>query len=299
MLPPFLQQGDKIAIISTARKVSPEEVSYALKVLESWGLDPICAPNLFAEYHQFAGTDEQRTADLQWALNDPQIKAIICARGGYGTSRIVDNINFSTLAQNPKWLVGFSDVTILHNHLNKLGIPSIHATMPLLFHQEGGELALDTLKASLFGHLQHYEFSAHAFNRNGEAEGQLIGGNLSLLCHGIGSPSEIDTKGKILFIEDLDEYLYHVDRMMVQLKRAGKLESLAGMVVGGLTDMNDNATPFGKTAYEIVQEHTKEYVYPLAFNLPAGHIPDNRALICGAETRLNVTCEKTFLGTLY
>ncbi|MFK7900567.1 MAG: LD-carboxypeptidase [Cyclobacteriaceae bacterium] len=283
---PLLKKSDKVIILSTARKVSREEMNLAKETMHSWGLELSEGINLYKEDYQFAGTDEQRLSDLQQALDDVSIKAIFFARGGYGTSRLVDQLDWAIFNQSPKWLVGFSDVTILHTIVNNHGVPSIHGTMPILFENK---IAVDSLKGVLFGGENKTEVKPHLFNRLGEATAPIVGGNLTLLIHGLGTPTEINTDGKILFIEEIDEYLYHIDRMILQLKRAGKLSQLKGLIVGGFSQMNDNPIPFGKLAYEIIQEHTAEYDYPVLYDFPAGHVEENQALILGKNTLLSVT----------
>ena len=286
--PPSLQPGDKIGIVSTARKISKAELEPALRTFADWGLEVVQGKHLFAEYHQFAGTDEQRATDLQEMLDDPDIKAIVCARGGYGTARIIDGLDFTMYNLRPKWIVGYSDVTVLHSHIHMhFGIETMHAIMPLNF--PGTPEAMQSLMDALFGKKISYDLEPHPFNRRGSCSGQVIGGNLSILYSLNNTPSDIDTRGKILFIEDLDEYLYHVDRMMMNLRRSGKLENLAGLIVGGMTEMNDNEVPFGKNAYEIIAETVKNYSYPLIFNFPAGHISDNRVLIIGRRSEMTVS----------
>src|SRR6478735_6643317 len=284
-----LQPGDKIAIISTARKVSFAEMEPAIAILNSWGLEVILGQTIGAEHHQFAGSDDLRRTDLQHMLNNPEIKAVLCARGGYGTARLLDDLDFSQFRQNPKWLIGFSDVTALHAHLYTLGFESLHAIMPILFAREGSENAIESLRRILFGEPISYSVEPHAFNRLGTGEGGLVGGNLSILHTIIGTRSDFDYSGKILFLEDLDEYLYHVDRMLVHLDRCGKLKNLAGLIIGQMSDMKDNLIPFGQTAYEIIREHTARYQYPVCFGFPVGHEPQNLALICGRKARLEVT----------
>ncbi len=291
---PYLEKGDKVMILSTARKVAFPELLPAIEILKSWGLEVAFAQRLFHEENQFAGTDKERTADLQQAINDPEIKAIICARGGYGTARIIDRVDFTPLIKNSKWLCGFSDVTVTHNHLHSRGLCSIHSTMPLLFAKAERE-TLESLRKALFGEELNYTCNTHEFNRPGLANGQIVGGNLSLLVSMIGTPSDIDTRGKILFIEDLDEYLYHIDRMMLQLKRSGKLENLAGLIVGDMSDMKDNTIPFGKTAYEIIRDTVAEYQYPVCFHFPVGHENHNVAMVCGGDAELSVGVEETSL----
>lgn len=292
--PNYLKKGDKIGVVACARKISLEELQPAISTLKAWGLEPVLSPNLFKEEHQFSGSDAERAADLQLFLDDSSIKAVISARGGYGTVRIIDKIDFQQFIQHPKWVIGYSDITVLHSHIHKLGIQTLHATMPINFAKD--QEATDTLRKALFGDALNYTVAPHAGNRNGDAEATLVGGNLSLLYALSGSSSDIDTKGKILFIEDLDEYLYHIDRMMMQLKRSGKLENLAGLIVGGMSDMKDNAIPFGKTAEEIIWDAVKEYNYPVCFNFPAGHIDKNLALRFGAKAKFSVSSNKVHLA---
>ena len=288
--PTKLNVGDKIGIVAPARKISINEIAASIKVLEKWGLKVELGKNLFAQYRQFAGTDEQRAEDLQYMLDNPDIKAVICARGGYGTVKTLKSIDFTKFLKNPKWIVGYSDITALHAHVNhNLGIKSIHGTMPFNFPKDRSENeAVKTLKKLLWGEQNIYEIEHHEFNRKGKASGELAGGNLSVLFSVAGTKYDIDTSGKILVLEDLDEYLYHIDRMMMNLKYGGKLEKLKGLIVGGMTDMNDNQIPFGKSAYEIIRDAVDEYNYPVCFNFPLGHIEKNYALILGNQVELNV-----------
>ena len=288
IIPKKLKIGDKIGIVSTARKITLEELSPAIKLLESWGFEVVFGANLFEENNQFSGTAEQRTADLQSMIDNDAIKAILCARGGYGTVQIIDKIDFSSLKKTPKWIIGYSDVTVLHSHLNNLGIASLHATMPINFANNSNE-SLQSLKNSLFGKSNRIERKSHAFNRLGQVDAEIVGGNLSILYSLLGSNSDIDTEGKILFIEDLDEYLYHIDRMMMNLKRNGKLAKLKALIVGGMNDMNDNEIHFGKSVEEIILEHTKKYDYLICFGFPAGHINDNRCIKLGVKSVLKIT----------
>jgi len=287
--PPYLKPSDKIAIVATARKVSPSEMDVAISTMRSWGLQVVTGPNLFGEKNQYSGTDEERTSDLQMMLDDTGIKAIICARGGYGTVRIIDQLNFGTFKQHPKWIVGYSDITVLHSHIQtQFGIETLHATMPINFPDEGTEAATESLRKALFGETLEYNINPNPLNKPGNISGMLTGGNLSILYSLTGSPSDIHTRDKILFIEDLDEYLYHIDRMMINLKRSGKLSGIKGLIVGGLTKMNDNTVPFGKQAEQIIAEYAQETGIPVCFNFPAGHIADNRALIMGREALLDI-----------
>jgi muramoyltetrapeptide carboxypeptidase len=284
--PPYLQKGDTIGIAAPARKISKEELQPALDCLQQWGLKIRLGKNLFGSCDQFSGTDAERAADMQDLLGDPQVKAILCARGGYGTLRIIDHLDFSEFLKNPKWIVGYSDVTVLHSHLHGLGIETLHATMPIKFKAD--QESVESLRKALFGETLAYSWESNRAGRYGTASGLLVGGNLSLLTALNGSSSDLDMRGKILFLEDLDEYLYHIDRMMLNLKRSGKLKDLAGMLVGGMTAMKDNAVPFGKEVEEIIRDAVKEYSYPLAFDFPAGHADRNLALFLGREIKLAV-----------
>lgn len=296
IIPSKLNVGDKIGIISTARKISLQELSPAITILESWGLKVILGKYLFEADSQFAGTVEQRRADLQSMIDEQDIKAVLCARGGYGSIQIIDAINFSSLQKNPKWIVGFSDVTVLHSHLNNLGLVTLHATMLSNF-TKNSNLSLQSLKTILFGNDTTIECRAHPFNKYGKVEAEVVGGNLSILYSLLGSESDINTDGKILFIEDLDEYLYHIDRMIMSLKRNGKFEALKALIVGGMNNMNDNDIPFGKTAEEIVLHHTKDYPFPICFRFPAGHLDDNRAIRFGVKHKLEITTKGTILSS--
>ena len=286
--PPALRPGDRVAIVCPARKVSHAEVAAAVRILTSWGLDVVLGETVTAEYHQFAGPDELRRADIQRMLDAPDIRAILCARGGYGTSRIIDQLDFSRFAENPKWIAGFSDVTVLNCHLLNLGHESIHGVMPLLFDQEGGEESLESLRKVVFGEPISYAAPAHPLNRLGTATGELVGGNLSLLQNLSGTASDCPTAGRILFLEDIDEYLYNLDRMMVHLDRTGKLRDLAGLLVGHFTDPHDNTVPFGQTPYEIIQTYASKYSFPVAYGFPVGHEPQNMALVCGRMAQMVV-----------
>ena len=288
--PPFLKPGDKIAMTATARKVSREEMQPAIDIFQSWGLTVFLPDELFESENQFAGNDETRTKNLQKLLDDETIKAVFCARGGYGSVRIIDQLNFSLFTSKPKWIVGYSDITVLHNHINKnLNIQTLHATMPINMQlHNADEESISSLKKLLFGENISYQIASHPFNKKGEVKAKLVGGNLSVIYSLLGSNSDIDTTGKILFLEDLDEYLYHIDRMMMNLKRNGKLQNLAGIVIGGMSDMKDNAIPFGKTAEEIIFSHLKDFNYPICFGFPAGHEKKNLALKLGSEVLLKV-----------
>jgi len=295
--PDSLKKGDAIAIVCTARKVAIEELQTAIDLFKNWGLNVVLGKTVSLEENQFAGSEDARANDLQTMLDNKEIKAIVIARGGYGTVRIIDKIDFSMFIQHPKWIVGYSDITVLHSHVQRhCNIETLHAPMPIGFNKNT-ETCLQNLHQALFNNTLQYTFKTVRPNISGNAEGILIGGNLSVLCSINGSVSDIETDGKILFLEDLDEYLYHIDRMMMQLKRSGKLKNLKALLVGGFTEMKDNAVPFGKTAYEIIAEHTATYNYPVAFNIHAGHINDNNPLIFGRKIKVNISeynCEIFF-----
>lgn len=291
ILPSYLKKGDVVAIIATARKISEEEIQPAVSFLNDSGFKVLLGSNLFEQCNQFAGTDKQRIDDLQWALNHPEIKAIFFARGGYGSVRVIDAIEFTEFKKHPKWIVGYSDITVLHNAIHQIGVATLHATMPINFFKHAD--ATQSMINALMGNHVVIKASHQLLNKCGESLGILVGGNLSLIYALSGTNFDLNTDDKILFIEDLDEYLYHVDRMMMQLKLSGKLKKLKGLIVGGMTDMKDNAIPFGKSANEIILDAVKEYDYPVCFNFPAGHIDDNYALYLGKETKLTVSVTKT------
>ena len=280
-------KNDTVWILSTARKISHKEVEPAVNLIKDWGLNVCIGKSIDAEENQYAGADDLRAEDLQEAMNDPRTKAIWCARGGYGTVRIIDKIDFSNYLKNPVPVIGYSDVTVLHSHLHVLGVQTIHATMPVNLNTNTPE-SIKSLKDVLFGHKPVYKIAPSEKNRAGNATGKIVGGNLSILYSLLGSGSAIKTSGKILFIEDIDEYLYHIDRMLMNLKRNNYFNELKGLIVGSFTKMNDNTIPFGKTAEEIILDITSEFDFPIIFNFPAGHINDNRALILGGEVEMNV-----------
>lgn len=285
--PPYLQKGDTVALVATARKNIDDNLKPTIDLLKSWGIEAVIGSSIGLDYHQLAGTDEQRAGDFQKQLDNPNIKAIWCVRGGYGTVRMLDLLDFTKFKQHPKWVIGFSDVTVLHNHLNTMGYKSIHGVMPVTIPR-ATPAAISSMKSSLFGEPLSYSIPPHAMNRFGQGTGEIVGGNLSILYSLLGSPSAIDCKDKILFIEDLDEYLYHIDRMMMNLRRNGCIENLKGIIIGGMTKMKDNEVPWGKNALEIIDDVTKKYNIPVIFNFPAGHIQDNRALIMGSKISIDV-----------
>ena len=286
--PPHLKKGDKVAIVCPA-KYLPKPIDSAIGQLKEWGLEVLIGETVSAAYHQFAGTDALRSNDLQKYLDDPDIKAIIAGRGGYGTIRIIDDLDFTAFKANPKWIVGFSDITVLLSHvLATLNIQSIHGQMPYTFDEASPE-SLDSLKKALFGEPISYVYESHFKNQPGEAEGVLIGGNLTLLTLLEGSVSAVDYTDKILFLEDVGEQEYSIDRMMRMLKRSGKLAKLKGLIVGSLNELEPEKIPFGQTPEEVIWEAVKEYGYPVCFNFPTGHIADNRAMVVGAIVQIKVT----------
>ena len=298
MVIPYLKEGSKIGIVAPARKVTPEEMQYAINWLEEQGFEPVYDDRLFAEHHIFAGEDDFRAAVFQEYLDNEQIEAIWFARGGYGSIRIIDQLDFTKFLQHPKWVIGFSDTTVIHGKLNRLGVPSLHASMPFFFANKTQESKQSLLDA-LLGKPLHYVFPAHKMNRIGQMEAEIVGGNLSVLHSMIGSNTFPNVEGKILFIEEVDEYIYHIDRMMHALKRAGKLEHLKGLIVGGLTQIHDNPDPFGMSVEEVIAEAVSAYDYPICFGFPAGHFDDNRAVVFGQKAKVEVTAENSvFLGNL-
>lgn len=289
-IPDPLPRGARVAVLSTARKITLEEMQPAFSWLERLGLVPVPMPHLFEVYHQFAGTDAQRLADFQSALDDPDIHAIWHARGGYGSLRIADQVDWSTFAQKPKWMIGFSDITVWLNDALAHGVASIHG--PMAFSVANGVTveSLEYLRRILLeGWMPKYTWinsTEHA--QNGTAVGALCGGNLSILSQMIGTNSSPETRNRILFLEDLDEYLYHIDRMMIHLQRSGVLRNATGVVTGGMTQMKDNALAFGRGAERIVYDAVDAADVPVCSGLPAGHLPQNFPLIIGAQTRLEV-----------
>ena len=293
---PFLHQGSKIGIVAPARKVTPEEMQFAIDWLKEKGFVPIYDDRLFVEHHIFAGNDDFRASVFQEYLDNEQIEAIWLARGGYGSIRIIDQLDITKFLEHPKWIIGFSDTTVIHGKLSRLSVPSIHASMPFCFANKTPE-AKQSLLDALLGQPLHYVFPSHKLNRVGQMEGEIVGGNLSVLYSMMGSNTFPKLEDKILFIEEVDEYIYHIDRMMHALKRAGKLEHLKGLVVGGLTQIHDNPDPFGMTVEEVIAEAVSDYDYPVCFGFPAGHFDDNRALFFGQKSRIEVTADgSVFLG---
>jgi len=291
IIPPFLRPGDTIGITCPAGYMPPENAQTCIETLPAWGYRVRIGSTLRSSSdNYFSGTDEERIADLQQLLYAPEIKAILCARGGYGISRIIDRLDFTRFRQSPKWIIGFSDITLLHTHiLTRYGIATLHAPMAGAFNNGGATgPGVDSLRRTLTGERLAYQAPSHSFNRPGKASGPLVGGNLALLAHSIGSPSEPDTRGSILFLEDVGEYLYNIDRMLRQLQRAGKLNHLAGLLIGGFTELKDTTRPFGATVEEIIREVVGDSPYPVAFDFPVSHGKENVALKIGVSCNLQV-----------
>jgi muramoyltetrapeptide carboxypeptidase len=297
-IPPYLQKGDTIGIVAPAGFMPIEKMQTCIETLDSWGYNvQLGATTHSTSQNYFSGSDEERLNDLQQMLDDKNVKAVLCARGGYGVSRIIDRINFKKFRKNPKWVIGFSDITVLHSHIfSNYKIASLHAPMAAAFNDgEFNNPYILSLKDAIEGRPSHYECEPHAFNKPGEAKGQLIGGNLSLLAHLIGTRSDLKTKNRILFLEDVGEYLYNVDRLLLQLKRSGKLEKLAGLIIGGFTDSKDTERPFGKAVYDIIFEQVNEYDYPICFGFPVSHDKENYALKIGAKYQLKIQNDKVIV----
>jgi len=287
--PRSLKVGDKVGIVAPGRKVHLQEVEVAERIILSWGLNVEFAPNLFNDdHHYLAGTDEQRLNDFQGMLDNEEINAIICARGGYGTTRIVDHLSFAKFQRNPKWIVGFSDVTALHLKLFQLGIESLHGTMPILFSKQDSASSIESLKQILFGMGTSVKAEPNKNNKPGQSTSLVLGGNLSLVVDSLGTSTEPDLDAKILIVEEIDEYFYKIDRMFTQLKRAGKLDRLAGLVVGHMTDLKDTEPGFGETMEEIILNKVKQFNYPVAFNFPIGHENPNLAWSHGSVMTLSI-----------
>ncbi len=297
-IPPYLQKGDTIGIVCPAGYMAAEKVQTCINTLQEWGYQVKVGKTVGGESQTyFSGTDEERLTDFQQMLDDDEVKAVLCGRGGYGMGRIIDEIDFKKFSKQPKWIIGYSDITVLHSHLySNYYISSLHSPMAGAFNDEGykNEYVL-SLKNALEGKKIKYSIPVHEFNKKGEAIGELIGGNLALLAHLVGTDSDIKTRGRILFIEDVGEYSYNVDRMFYQLKRSGKLSKLAGLIIGGFTDMKDTERPFGKTVLEIIRDIIQEYDYPVCFDFPVSHSDRNYALKVGVGYKLKVGKSKVTL----
>lgn len=297
-IPAYLQPGDTIGIVCPAGFMAKEKAQTCINVLQEWGYKVKVGKTLGSDSaNYFSGTDEERLQDLQQMIDDDTVQAILCGRGGYGVGRIIDRINFKSFRKKPKWIIGFSDITVLHAHIySNYKIATMHAPMAAAFNDEGFRNEyVQSLKKAIEGKKTRYSCAPHEFNQKGEAVGELVGGNLALLANITGTPSQLKTKGRILFIEDVGEYLYSIDRMFYQLKRSGQLEKLAGLILGGFTDMKDTERPFGKTLDEIIHELVKEYDYPVCFNFPVSHGKENYALKVGVGYKLKVGANKVTL----
>ncbi len=296
LAPPYLKKGDTIAIIAMASKVEPKSLDAAIEHIESWGLKVIIGESVGASDYTFSGSDEIRLRDFQKMLDNQNVRAIFSARGGYGSSRIIDDVNFEKFKTHPKWIIGFSDITAVHGKIQNLGFQSIHGPMPkTMFWDTRSDKYLGSV---LFGKKVKYNCKANELNNVGEGKGQIFGGNLVLLAHNIGTSSDLDFAGKILFIEDIGEYLYSIDRLMLQLKRAGKLSNLAGLIVGQFSDLKDNVEPFGKSVYEIIADHLAQKSYPVAYNFPIGHTNENWAVRCGEMMSFSVKKKEVILQSI-
>jgi muramoyltetrapeptide carboxypeptidase len=291
VIPPYLKKGDVIGIVCPSGYMPEEKIQACEKVLSSdWGFKVKKGFTVGNQFHYFSGTDSERLSDLQSMLDDKDVKAILFGRGGYGMSRIIDDIDFKAFRKNPKWIIGFSDITLLHSHIHEqFNIATLHAPMGGAFNNDNGDNDfLQSLRKALTGKKLNYQAAVQPFNRTGKAEGKLIGGNLTLIAHACGTGSDYNTKGKILFLEEIGEYLYNIDRMLYQLKRSGKFEGLAGLVIGGFTNNKDTEIPFGKSVEEIISDIVAEYDFPVCFGFPVSHEKENYALKVGVEYKLNV-----------
>jgi len=290
--PPYLKSGDTIALLAPAGILRSKEevITKAIRVVESWGLHVKIGKHMYKQQHHFAGTDAQRIQDFQEALDDPSIKAIWTARGGYGTVRILDALDYSKFVKNPKWIIGYSDITALHNQIHNLGFETIHGMMAVNFGSDPEAIVatIATFKKAILGDELNYILPPSSYNRVGKAQGQLVGGNLTLLHCMLGSETSIDTRDKILFIEEVGEYVYHVDRMLQSLKRAGYFKHVKGVIMGDISRIRKNPTPFGKTVEQVVLDNLKDLNIPVAFGLPAGHKDKNVALILGRKVLMTV-----------
>lgn len=289
IIPPLLHPGDTVSVVATARRINESDLISAVEVISQWGLNVTLSKNILSQAHPyFSGSDNERLTDVQSAINNPQIKAIICARGGYGTTRIVDEIDVKPLLRDPKWLVGFSDITSLHLKLLKSNLTSIHGTMPILFSKRESLTSVEALRALLFSGDCLIECAPSDFNIKGSVEGIVVGGNLSLINDSLGTATELDTSDKILIIEEVDEYRYRLDRMMTQLRRAGKLKNLKALVVGHMTDVRDSDPEFGESIESIILNAVRGYSYPVVFGFPSGHENPNYAWLSGGTACLSV-----------
>jgi len=297
-IPKFLKAGDTIGLVCPAGFMSMDRVQTCINTLQEWGFKAKVGLTVGSNsQNYFSGTDEGRLQDFQSMIDDKDVDAVLCARGGYGLTRIIDQIKFKKFVKHPKWIIGFSDVTVLHAHIySNYKIATLHAPMAGAFNDGGFENEyVGSLRDALVGKKADYHFAPHHFNKKGKASGELVGGNLALLTHLCGTRSDIQTKNKILFLEDVGEYLYNIDRMMYQLKRTGKFERLAGLLIGGFTDMKDTERPFGKEVYELINDIVTHYDFPIAFGFPVSHGKENYALKIGVQYELSVSDSKCAL----
>jgi muramoyltetrapeptide carboxypeptidase len=285
--PPALKPGDLIYITAPAKSIDEETVRFSKEFFEEKGFRVLISKNCFGVFNYFSGTDQERMEDLQFGIDHPEVKAIVCARGGYGCIRILEGIQWANMLREPKWLIGFSDITVFHHRLNNLGVRSIHGTMSLNFEKNSPE-TFETLLAALQGNKYEISTSTNKNNKEGSAEGILLGGNLSIVYSLLGTPDAYDFEDKILFLEDLAEHYYHIDRMFFALKKAGALDKIKGLVIGGMTDLEDTTAPFGMSLEDIVLQHFQYRKIPICFDFPAGHLDDNRALVLGRNAVLKV-----------
>ncbi|WP_178986206.1 S66 peptidase family protein [Winogradskyella helgolandensis] len=297
--PPYLKAGDTVAIVAPSGilKSREGEVQQAVALLKRWGLHAVVGKHVFSKSNHFAGTDAERCEDLQSAMDDPTISAIWCARGGYGTVRILDKLDYTEFKKHPKWVVGYSDITALHNQVNNEGFQSLHAIMCVSLTKDLNDIkeSVETFKSAIFGNPENYTLKGSNYNRVGETSGELVGGNLTMLHTMLGSKESLDTSGKILFIEEIGEYKYHIDRMLQSLKRAGYFENLNGLVVGDMSKMRKNTTLWGTSVEQLILDALEDYDFPITFNMPAGHEKDNRALVLGRKVELTVAKEQSTL----
>ena len=292
VIPPFLKKGDRIGIVGTARSVEKGELDNIIRLLNTDGFEVVLSPNIYSVSDRYAGHDTSRTIALQEMLNDDSLSAILCARGGYGTARMIDAVDWTVFLKKPKWICGFSDVTVIHSHLNKLGVATIHSIMGTGFRNSpDDDPNYLTLVSELTGKPFDLKIDSNELNRMGSVEGELIGGNLAVLSSIMGSPSDSEWTDKILFLEDINEYPYNIDRIMLNLKRNGRLKNLKGLVVGDISEKDEDDIPFGKTVYEVVAEHVSEYDFPVAFGFPIGHEKVNLAIRFGDQVQLSVNSD--------
>ena len=290
-IPPYLKKGDTIGITCPAGYMAKEKAQACIETLQQWGFEVMVGKTLgSSSTNYFSGTDEERLNELQAMLDNGQINAILFARGGYGVGRIIEQLNFTQFKKKPKWLIGYSDITVLHAHIySNYKIATLHSPMAAAFNDgENKNEFIASLYKAITGKKAKYKCAAHAFNKQGTAAGELVGGNLSLLSHLIGTSSDINTDNKILFIEDIGELIYSTDRLLYQLLRSGKLDKLAGLIIGKFTDVKDTERPFGKTIDEVINDMVKQFDYPVCFNFPVGHTKENYALKVGGTYELKV-----------